>query len=155
MNDELLPDDPLEPALAALRDGPAVAPGLVDRTRRRARRQATMRRASTAVGLATVVALAAIIFDRDTTPPGQVTFALVAPATSGVSLVGDFNDWDRDRVRLERVNGEWRVTLRLPPGRYRYSYLTDEGQWLADPEAPPAMDEFGTPTSVITIPSES
>lgn len=157
MSDEHLhPDDPLTAAVSALRDTPGVAPGLADRTRRRARRQARARRAGLAATAATVLLAAALALRPDATPPGQVTFALVAPSSSGVSLVGDFNDWDRSRVRLERVSGnEWQVTLKLPPGRYRYSYVTDEGEWLADPEAPPAFDEFGTPTSVITIPSES
>jgi hypothetical protein len=153
--DELPADDPLNPAVAALRQGVAVPAGLPERTRRRARRQAGIRWGSGALATA-AVAVALVYSLPRATPPGQVTFALVAPASTGVSLVGDFNDWDRGRVRLERVRAdEWRVTLRLPPGRYRYSYVTDEGQWLADPDAPPAFDEFGTPTSVITVPSET
>jgi hypothetical protein len=32
--------------------------------------------------------------------------------------------------------------------------VTDDGEWIADPAAPPALDEFGTPTSVITVPGE-
>jgi len=32
--------------------------------------------------------------------------------------------------------------------------VTDDGTWLADPDAPPALDEFGTPTSVVTVTSE-
>ncbi len=155
MTDDLLPDDPLLRAVTALRQGERVPAGLAERTRRRARRQATVRRAAIAAGVTATIAAVVVIGPSDSTPPGQVTFALEAPTTSGVSLVGDFNDWDRDRVRLERVGGEWRVTLQLPPGRYRYSYVTDEGQWLSDPDAPPALDEFGAPTSVITIPSET
>lgn len=157
MSDEHLhPDDPLTAAVSALRDTPGVAPGLVERTRHRARREARTRRVGATAIAAVVLVTGALVLRPEPTPPGQVTFALVAPRSTGVSLVGDFNDWERDRVRLERVGGnQWRVTLKLPPGRYRYSYVTDEGEWLADPEAPPALDEFGTPTSVITIPSES
>lgn len=155
MTDELHPEDLLAPAVAFLRNGPAVAPGLAERTRRRGRRRAIVRRTAGLGGLAAAVAVTAVILGDNDPPPGQITFALVAPGSTGVSLVGDFNDWERDRVRLHRVNGEWQVTLQLPPGRYRYSYLTDEGEWIADPDAPPALDEFGTPTSVITIPSET
>jgi hypothetical protein len=53
-------------------------------------------------------------------------------------------------------DGEYKrtVTITLPPGRYRFAYETDEGQWLADAHAAPALDEFGTPTSVLTVPGE-
>lgn len=154
--DELNPNEPLSAAVAALRRGPDVAPGLVDRTRGLARRRQSTRRAVGSLGGVAALALAFLVITPRNAPAGQVTFALVAPASAGVSLVGDFNDWDRDRVRLQSVGkGEWRVTLKLPPGRYRYSYVTDEGTWLADPGAPPAFDEFGTPTSVVTIPGGS
>ena len=46
------------------------------------------------------------------------------------------------------------MKLKLPPGRYRFAYVTDEGDWLRDADAAPALDEFGTPTSVITVASE-
>lgn len=152
--DELHPGEPLAAAVGALREAPGVPAGLLDRARHRARRQ-RRRRGAAATAIAAVLVVTALFARPERHPAGQVTFALSAPASNGVSLVGDFNDWERDRVRLERVGNEWRVTLKLPPGRYRYSYVTDEGEWLADPDAPPALDEFGTPTSVITISSES
>ncbi len=153
-DDELDRHDPLHAAVAALRDGTAVASGLAARTRRRARRQVVRRWASGSVGIVATFCLGLVIA-RDGGTPGQVTFALAAPSSAGISLVGDFNDWERDRIRLKPDGRDhWKVTVKLPPGRYRYSYVTDDGTWLADPEAPPALDEFGTPTSVLTVPSE-
>jgi hypothetical protein len=39
----------------------------------------------------------------------------------------------------------------LRPGRYRYTFIVD-GTWHRDPAAPRALeDDFGTPTSVITV----
>jgi Glycogen recognition site of AMP-activated protein kinase len=80
-----------------------------------------------------------------------VHFALRAPAAGEVSVIGDFNGWDAGANPLRRHDGEWSVTLRLKPGRYRYSFLLDGKRWLADPDGQVADDEFGTPTSVITI----
>ncbi len=90
-----------------------------------------------------------------TTAQGSVVqFVIVAPAASGVALVGDFNDWSAAANPMRRVdgNGVWEITLPLDAGRYRYAFLVDGHTWLGDPSAPPALDdEFGRPGSVVTI----
>jgi hypothetical protein len=56
-------------------------------------------------------------------------------------------------MRPLRADGAvWSAVVPLPPGRYRYAFLVDGSQWLADPTAPRAFDdEFGTPSSVVTV----
>jgi predicted carbohydrate-binding protein with CBM48 len=82
-------------------------------------------------------------------------FVVVAPHAAGVALVGDFNDWDAARTPMRPLRADgtvWTAVVALSPGRYRYAFLVDGSQWLADPGAPPALDnEFGAPTSVITV----
>lgn len=86
----------------------------------------------------------------DTTRP--VRFTLRAPASTRVTLTGDFNDWNAGQLPLKARAGEWSVTLRLRPGRYRYAFVVDGARWVADPQGPTATDDdFGTPTSVITV----
>lgn len=83
-----------------------------------------------------------------------IQFVLVAPKATSVSLVGDFNDWDRARTPLKSANadGMWSVTLPLPPGRHRYAFVVDGRQWVVDPAAPRAIeDDFGSPNSVVTV----
>ncbi len=86
----------------------------------------------------------------DVTP---VQFVVVAPGAESVSLVGDFNDWDArlTPMRAGRDGGLWTVTIPLPPGRHRYAFLVNGARWLADPSAPRAPDDFGTPSSVVTV----
>ena len=74
------------------------------------------------------------------------------PARPG-TVVGDFNDWDPAATPLRRASdGVWSVTRAAPPGRYRYTFIVDGTRWRRDPAAPPALgDDFGTPTSVITV----
>jgi hypothetical protein len=154
---ELGPDDPLQAVIGTLQEGVPVAPGLPGRARRRARRRTVRRWTAGSLSLAAAAALVLLISRPARNDPGQVTFtlALAAPASEGVSLVGDFNDWERDKIRLAPDGRDhWKVTVKLPPGRYRYSYVTDDGTWLSDPDAPPALDEFGTPTSVVTVTGE-
>ena len=89
-------------------------------------------------------------------PARPVQFELVAPASSRVSVVGDFNDWDPRASPMMRAGerGLWSVRLSLPPGRYRYTFLVDGKRWVRDPSEPPALgNDFDTPTSVITIAS--
>jgi 1,4-alpha-glucan branching enzyme len=86
--------------------------------------------------------------------PRTVQFRLVSPASSRVTVVGDFNNWDPQASPLARGSdrGIWSVRIALPPGRYRYTFLVDGTHWVPDPSEPPAVgDDFDTPTSVITV----
>lgn len=82
-----------------------------------------------------------------------VQFVLVAPGAATVSLVGDFNDWDGATTPMHpvRSGAMWSVTVPLPAGRHRYAFLVDGARWLSDPSAPRAPDDFGTPSSVVTV----
>jgi hypothetical protein len=85
-------------------------------------------------------------------------FILVAPGAKQVALVGDFNDWKRQQTMLKPVqngNGMWSVDVQLPAGVYSYAFLVDGKEWKADPRAPRKLgDDFGQPTSVITVARE-
>lgn len=133
------------------------AEGLLQRTVARTQRRRRRRNWITgSTGVLGTIAVTLTLVQSGNQLPGQITFAMVGPSgTNGVSLVGDFNDWDASRNRLElSEDNEWMVTLQLDPGRYRFAYVTDSGDWLSDPNAPPALDEFGTPTSVLTVPTQ-
>jgi hypothetical protein len=111
------------------------------------------------LGAAAVAALAAgILLAVGLRRPGAdaprpVLLRLVAPASASVTVVGDFNDWNPAATPLEPSRaGEWTVRLRLPPGRYRYTFLVDGREWQRDPTEPPAADDdYGAPLSVITV----
>jgi hypothetical protein len=83
----------------------------------------------------------------------EVQFVVVAPTATRVSLVGDFNDWDASRTPMQasQTGGIWSVTIPLSPGRHRYAYLVNGKVWMADPASPRAQDDFGTPSSVVTV----
>jgi Glycogen recognition site of AMP-activated protein kinase len=135
--------------------GDRAVPEAMARLRTESRRARWLPRAGLAAALAASVALA-IFGSRQAgrpSPVDGVTFALSAPSAARVALIGDFNDWNPDANPLRRGKGLWSVTLRLKPGRYRYSFVVDGSSWRADPRTPPAEDDFGTPTSVITVPN--
>ena len=107
--------------------------------------------------LAAAAVLAALLVARPwnrngTSKPDTLQFVLVAPQAASVALVGDFNDWDPARSPMQTANGIWATVVRLAPGRYRYAFLVNGVEWRADPSAPAAKDdEFGTPSSVVTV----
>ena len=85
--------------------------------------------------------------------PSVVTFVLVAPQARSVALAGDFDGWDVSQLPMRRgTAGIWTLDVPLTPGRYDYAFVVDGRRFVADPTAPPAMgDDFGRPTSVVTV----
>jgi 1,4-alpha-glucan branching enzyme len=90
---------------------------------------------------------------RDVGKTVPVTFVLVEPNSSRISVVGDFNDWRPESLYLApRGNGVWTATVELEPGRYSYAFVVDGVKWRADPAAPTAVGEdFGRPSSVVIV----
>jgi len=87
---------------------------------------------------------------------GDTVLSLTAPAARSVSVVGSFNNWDRERHRLSGPDGSgrWRIVVTLRPGRYEYLFLIDGEVWVTDPGAPTADDGMGGRNSVLTVPRE-
>lgn len=90
-------------------------------------------------------------------PVCKVTFRLpkeAAPDAKQVTIVGEFNNWNKKATVLKRQkNGNWVVTLELEPGReYRYRYLIDnscwENDWFADRYV---SNPYGCDDSVVII----
>ena len=155
-----VPSDPLlRDLVGALRQPVTVGDRAMAQTmaqlRQESRRPRWLPHAGLAAALAATVVLA-VLGTRLISHPsasGGVTFALSAPSAGRVALIGDFNDWNPDAIPLQRGESQWSVTLKLKPGRYRYSFVVDGSSWQADPRTPAAEDDFGTPTSVITVPN--
>jgi hypothetical protein len=86
-----------------------------------------------------------------------VRFVVAAPGARTVTLVGSFNDWDpaATPLRAEASGGVWVVEVPLEPGRHEYAFVVDGERWLADPAAPTAGGDFGTPNSVVTVAGRS
>ena len=156
-------DDVVERVIRKLREPVAIDPALDERVMRtiaagtpRASRRHWI--APLWTSLAAAAVLGAVLIARpwarrgDANGSDLLQFVFVAPHAASVSLVGDFNDWDPKRSPMQTAQGVWGTALRLAPGRYRYAFLVNGTEWRADPDAPPAHDdEFGTPSSVVTV----
>lgn len=64
-----------------------------------------------------------------------MNFICQAPQAQGVSLVGDFNQWNPGAHPMNRLpDGAWFLTLELKHGHHRYAFLVD-GVLTLDPRA--------------------
>lgn len=74
----------------------------------------------------------------------SVIFTFYAPDAKTVCLCGDFNNWmiGTDCMKKDK-KGVWRIEKKLQPGVYKYKFVINETDWIADPLGTPANDEYG------------
>jgi chromosome partitioning protein len=82
----------------------------------------------------------------------STTFTIHAPEAQSVYVTGSFNDWSLDdSCRLNNEEGNWRITLPLKPGVYKYQFIVD-GKWQEDPQSPmKERNSFGDINSLIEV----
>jgi 1,4-alpha-glucan branching enzyme len=86
----------------------------------------------------------------------KVSFRLPAEtAEKSVAVVGDFNNWDKNkgRMRLDKKSGYWSKTITLDRGsEVQFRYLIDGDQWRNDEDADRYLvNDFGTENAVLVI----
>ncbi len=50
-----------------------------------------------------------------------------------VVLAGSFNDWNEDKLKMQRYGDQWQITIDLIPGKHLYKFIVDN-RWIVDPE---------------------
>lgn len=84
---------------------------------------------------------------------GRLEFTHHNDSASNVSLAGDFNGWDYERLPLAGGEGIWRAEIDAPaPGVYRYKLVIDGKRWIEDPaNLMKEPDGYGGFNSVIQV----
>ena len=83
----------------------------------------------------------------------EVIFVTRCPDANTVQIAGEFNNWQPDRSKMQKIGSEglWQFKMRLAPGTYRYRLVVD-GKWQQDPfnnNAEP--NPYGELNSVVTV----
>lgn len=65
----------------------------------------------------------------------EVTFEVEDAEAEKVSLVGEFNDWNKDTNPMTKEDGIWKCTLTLKSGKHEYQFVIDDTDWVVDPKA--------------------
>ena len=87
-----------------------------------------------------------------TTVATEHRFVLYLPQVSQARIVGSFTEWNPLPMRKIGNSGYWAVTVKVPPGEHRYSYVIDGENRMADPSvATREQDDFGGENSVIVV----
>lgn len=82
-----------------------------------------------------------------------ILFAVNAPNAQNVYLTGEFTNWSREGIRMEKdeKTGLWRAVLHLEPGEYEYRFIVD-GVWIKDPNnTDSVLNEFGQENSLLIV----
>jgi chromosome partitioning protein len=82
-----------------------------------------------------------------------IVFTFEAPASAGVQIAGDFNNWRPESLYFNDSSDDhtWQKLIPLKPGSYRYKYLID-GRWITDPRNKKTVDDpFGGANSILEI----
>jgi chromosome partitioning protein len=85
--------------------------------------------------------------------PEGVLFSLDAPGAEIVAVTGEFTNWSREGVQMEKdpEDGLWKVVLDIKPGEYEYRFIVD-GKWIKDPNNKDYIrNEFGQENSLLIV----
>ncbi len=81
----------------------------------------------------------------------EFTYQPKGKQPKSVQLTGQINDWNPSKTNLENVDGVWKTTLLLNPGKYHYQVVID-GKWMLDPANPEIEDNnIGGQNSVLRV----
>ena len=79
-------------------------------------------------------------------------FVLYQPDAKQVQISGSFTGWDALPMNPVGNSGYWAITVGIPKGEHRFSYILDGKKVLADPSVPAReKDDFGGENSILTI----
>jgi hypothetical protein len=89
-------------------------------------------------------------------PQGEYRFVLYLPQVKQAEIIGTFTDWSPVPMQKIGTTGYWALTLNVPQGEHRYSYLIEDEAKMADPSVVTReYDDFGGENSVIIIGGEN
>lgn len=82
----------------------------------------------------------------------EVEFSIKNAKAAKVSIVGDFNDWNKDSNPLVKDGDTWKTKISLKPGKHEYQFVIDNTDWVVDPENSVSLkNKFEGMNSVINV----
>ena len=105
-----------------------------------------------AAGLAAALILLFFTWPAQQQLSEHYRFVLYQPEAKQVEITGSFIDWRTLPMRKAGTSGYWEVTLDLPAGEHRFSYILEGGRQLADPTIlAREKDDFGGENSILEV----
>ena len=89
-------------------------------------------------------------------PTTSHRFVIYRPDVKTAEIAGTFTDWRRIPLNQIGTSGYWDITISLPAGEYRFTYILDGEKRFADPTvAARELDDFGGQNSIISVESKT
>ena len=105
-----------------------------------------------ASGLATAMLVFFMSFPERETQSISHRFIIFQPDADRIEITGSFTGWDALPLKPAGNSGYWEITLDLPEGEHRFSYIVEGGRRLADPTIlTREKDDFGGENSIIEV----
>ncbi len=102
------------------------------------------------VVLLTVLVFAAMSHAGVTEADGGIEFSYYDPYAASVSVAGIFNNWNmNENPMVLGDDGVWRVVIDLDAGSYEYKLVVNGSQWVADPDNPKTVGDYGNSLLVV------
>lgn len=108
--------------------------------------------AAAAAGLAAAAIVWLTFWPSPAPPLRPWRFVIYQPDSQGVELAGSFSNWKRIPLKHAGSSGYWEITLELPEGDHRFSYIIEGDRRMADPTiAVREADDFGGENSILSV----
>ena len=89
---------------------------------------------------------------KDTPKPFR--FVLYEPEANHVEIAGSFTNWKKIPLKKIGLSGYWDLTLDIPKGEHRFTYILQGDERIADPTIPAReRDDFGGENSILLVTS--
>ena len=102
------------------------------------------------------LAAALILFFFTQSPKEQLStahrFVIYQPGVEQVEITGSFTDWRTLPMNRAGTSDYWEITIDVPEGEHRFSYILEGDQRLADPTVlAREKDDFGGENSILEV----
>ncbi len=79
-------------------------------------------------------------------------FVIHRQDTQMVEITGSFTDWRSVPLVPSGTNGYWEISLEIPAGEHRYTFIVDGSRFLPDPTVvTQELDDFGSSNSILKV----
>jgi len=103
-------------------------------------------------GLATALLVLFLSPPQQGPQPVPYRFVIYQPDTARAEITGSFTGWQAVPMKRTGTGGYWEITLDLPEGIHRFSYILDRNRRTADPTIPTReLDDFGGENSIFEV----
>jgi len=97
-----------------------------------------------------------ILYHPQPDPTTSHRFVIYRPDVTKAEIAGTFTGWQRIPINRIGVSGYWDITLSLPSGEHRFTYILDGEKRFADPTVlARELDDFGGRNSIISVESKT